>query len=245
MVNELDYLERRLKDIGKGEIGPISRIYWDYHYRVNMKLAIESTKKGDIILDLGCGTGNYIVALSKDDYVCFGIDPLLETSLYEARRKAKKREANINLIQGVGEALPLPKDFFNIVLCFSTLQHVAHQNKTLFEIKRVLKNDGILLTSVPLYRNIFNLYKNHKKPLYVTKFFSLKDLKLMLTKNDFDIFKIRGCGFFPPFMNACLFILYHLSGEKIIRFFLTFFDVFAKMFPSTASSVIILSRVKK
>lgn len=242
----LNSLEGRLKEIReRKEIGPVTRIYWGYHYKVNLKFAIQNTQKGDRILDVGCGTSDYIITLSKIGRICYGIDPLLEISLLRAREKANKEKVNVNLIQGVGENLPFEKNFFSMVLCFSTLQHVKDQNKVLSEIKRVLNNSGLFLMSIPLDKNIFNLFKRTKKPIYVTKSFSLKDLRVILKANDFEILKIRGCGFFPPFTNRFLFVLYRFLGEKPVRKIIEVLDIFAKLIPSSAASVVILSKIKK
>lgn len=198
-------------------MNPVTKIWWDMHSKINLVLANENSSEGDFILDVGCSRGSYIIALSKNNRVCFGIDPLYEVSLLEAQQNQKDENANIHLIQGVSENLPFSDEKFDMILHFSTLQHVDDQHKTLSEIKRVLKGNGHLLVSVPMNRNIFTLFRNPKKPEYVTKVFNIAELEKVVTENGFEIKKMRGCGFFPPFMHKAPLVCYYLFGEKLVR----------------------------
>ena len=244
--NHLHALEEVLKGYNKrGGVGPVTKIWWDIHVKINLELANENNSEGDFILDVGCGVGNYIIALSKNNRVCFGIDPLYEVSLLEAQQKAKDENVNIPLIQGVSEHLPFIDEKFDMVLHFSTLQHVDDQHKTLSEIKRVLKDNGLLVVSVPLSKNIFTLFRKIKKPESFTKVFNIAELKKGVTENGFEILKIRGCGFFPPFVNRILLFCYHLFGEKITRKMIEALDIFARRIPITASSVVAVCKVNK
>ena len=150
-------LEDVLKDIRGGGLNPVTKIWWDMHFEINLELANGNSSEGDIILDVGCGRGDYIPALSRNNRVCFGINPLYEVSLLEAKQKQKDEKVNIPLIRGVSENSPFKGEHFDMILHLSTLQHVDDQHKTLSEIKRVLKDNGLLVVSIPLSKNIFTL----------------------------------------------------------------------------------------
>ena len=238
-------LEEVLKDIRGESLNPVTKIGWDMHFEINLELANENSSEGDVILDVGCGKSDYIIALSKNNRMCFGIDPLYEVSLLKAQEKAKDENVNIHLIRGVSENLPFEDEKFDMILHFSTLQHVDDQHKTLSEIKRVLKDNGLLVVSVPLSKNIFTLFRKIKKPEYVTKVFDYRELKKVVTESGFEILKIRGCGFFPPFVHKILRFCYHLFGEKITRKLIEVLDIFARRIPITASSVVAVCKVNK
>jgi len=236
-------LEEHLKKIRlKDGIGPITKLYWEYLYEINLNYIFENTREKDKILDVGCGTGKYLVELAKKNRICYGIDPLVEVSLAVAQRMAEKAKVNINLLQAEGENIPFPENFFDAVLFLSTIQHVNDADKTLSEINRVLKNKGILLISAPLRKNIFNFFQDIFKPKYFTYSFSFNELKTLIQKNGFDILQIKGYGFFPPFLNIFLFAVYILFGEKITKKIIKALDIFPKIIPFTASSVVILAK---
>lgn len=247
LTGYLSTLEDKLKDIREGGvINPVTKIWWDMLTETYLKLAIDNTREDDKILDVGCGVGNYIIALSKINRVCFGIDPLYEVSLLKAQQKNKDESVNnISLIRAVSENLPFGDEKFNMILHLSTLQHVSDQDKTLSEIERVLKKEGFLLVSVPTNRNISTLFKKTKKPEYFTKDFDLRELKKVVTENGFKILKIRGCGFFPPFAHKALFVCYRLFGEKITGKMIAMLDIFARCVPITASSVVAICKTTK
>jgi ubiquinone/menaquinone biosynthesis C-methylase UbiE len=63
------------------------------------------------VLEVGCGTGNYIVALeSLVGYSCWGIDQS-EQMLF----KARERSGKISFQLGKAERLDFPQDFFDLV----------------------------------------------------------------------------------------------------------------------------------
>ena len=243
--NVLEKLKEELKECRSSQIDPVTKIWWDMLSEIYLKLLRDNTQEKGKILDVGCGVGTYIVALSKINRIGFGIDPLFETSLLKAQQKAKDDNVNVSLIQSVSENLPFEDETFDVVLHLSTLQHVNNQDKTLSEIKRVLKDNGFLLVSVPTNRNISTLFMRSKKPEYVTKPFDIGELKKIMTEMGFKTLKIRGCGFFPPFSHKVLFVCYRLFGVKTTRRIIELLDVFAKGMPITASSVVAICKTVK
>lgn len=181
---------------------------------------MKNSSEGNKILDVGCGVGSYLVGLSKEGRVNYGVDPLWETSLVKAHKKADSEEVDIYLFRAFGEYLPFKDEVFDEVLCVSTLQHVNDQYKTLQEIKRVLKQKGLLLVSVPQ-----TIRKSSFKRLGVyTMHLNLKILNNMLNECGFKVIETKGCGFFPPFTRKILNYCYPLLGDKITKRIIIFFS---------------------
>ena len=74
---------------------------------------------------------------------------------------------------------------------------------------------------------------------------NIAELENVLTENGFEIQKMRGCGFFPPFMRKALLVCYHLFGEKLARKMIESLDIFARRIPITASSVVAVCKINK
>ncbi|MFY4776876.1 class I SAM-dependent methyltransferase [Metabacillus sp. RGM 3146] len=96
---------------------------------------------GKKILDAGCGTGQTLYYLEQlgADATGMDIDPRMI-------KKAKKRMLNtsVSLITGDIESLPFQGQSFEYVLCESVAAF-TNTEKSLSELKRVLKPNGILL----------------------------------------------------------------------------------------------------
>lgn len=104
------------------------------------------SKKGDVILDLGCGNGvstNYIRGK-----VVVGVD-LSENEMVRAKRRFPDR----NYLVADAANLPFKSDIFDVVIAINLLHHIKNSKAVLKEIYRILKKDGRLLTVDP---NLYN-----------------------------------------------------------------------------------------
>lgn len=238
-------LELKLKDYRQGGVDPVTRIYWDLHYKINLKMAIENTKEGDAVLDVGCGIGSMVIDLAKVNRRCCGIDPLFDVSLIPAKQKAKEKKVDISLIRAFSEHMPIKTGSFDAVLLLSTLQHVADQKETLNEVRRIMKKTGIMLISVPMSKNIFSIFKRDGMPGHFTKEYDLNQLKETLVESNFNLIEVRGCGAFPPLSHKALSICHKLFGDNVVRKMVKMLDASGNRFTSTASSIIILCKIIK
>jgi len=53
----LPSLEERLAECRRGEVGPVTGIFWDLNYEAIVRRAFDISSKDDFVLDVGCGTG--------------------------------------------------------------------------------------------------------------------------------------------------------------------------------------------
>lgn len=240
----LPSLEERLAKCRRGEVGPVDRIFWNLNYEAILRNAIDISSKNDFVLDVGCGPSSYLIALSKRGRICYGIDPLRDVSLVKARKRAVEEEVDVFLFQGVGEFLPFESSAFDVVLSMSTLQHVGDQRMTLREIRRVLKDKGLFLVSVPTIKNIGTLFRKVKAPSYFTMGFDIRSFEEILMAGGFRVLDLKGCGFFPPFTYRLLYVFHRFFGEKLTRKMVELLDVFAHVWLSAASSITALCEKK-
>jgi len=233
-------LDQKLAEYRRGKVDSVTRIFWSLGFEAVVKKAMDVSSKDDFVLDVGCGTGSYLVALSKGGRRCYGIDPLRDISLRPAKGRAVKENVSVFLGQGVGEFLPFKSEAFDVVLCLSTLQHVSDQRMTLHEIRRVLKSKGLLLISVPTIRNISTLFREAKIPSYFTMGFDINGFKKILLDSGFRILNMDGNGFFPPFAYGFLHVCCSLFAERLAREVVELLDALAGVWLSAASSLVAL-----
>lgn len=99
--------------------------------------------KGKKVLDMGCGSGRYTIALSKlGAKHVIGFD-LGEKAISRARDLVQKLELdNISFQVGNFHQLPFENESFDFVYANGTLHHSTSIKKGLEEIKRILKPQG-------------------------------------------------------------------------------------------------------
>ena len=96
--------------------------------------------KNKKIADIGCGLGfiyNRLLPEIQENY--FGYDG------------AGFDNAPFNYSQVDLDVFSLPSmhNFFDVALCFETIEHLTNPYACLLEIKKILKKDGILFLSIP------------------------------------------------------------------------------------------------
>ena len=101
---------------------------------------------GKNILEVGCSPAAEIHHL-EEVHFRVGIDPLACEWKHLYRN-------GTNHIQGMGEYLPFKDETFDIVLCLNVLDHVQSPILTLKEIKRVLKEESVLILWLQTYTTL-------------------------------------------------------------------------------------------
>ena len=121
----------------------------DNHYRlaINEIKKLKSDKKL-VLLEIGAGSKmikNFLPENIQYDTMDYAVDYWKDSFTY-----------NINLDK---EKMPIKDKTYDIVLCNETLEHVMHPNKVLKEIKRIAKDNAIILLSMPNeYNFVMRLY---------------------------------------------------------------------------------------
>jgi ubiquinone/menaquinone biosynthesis C-methylase UbiE len=94
------------------------------------------------VLEVGCGTGNYAVAVrSLVGCKVWAVDPS-EMML----SKGRERSAEINFALGKAESLDFPESFFDMVFSVDVIHHLSSQLDFFREAYRVLKSSGKVCT---------------------------------------------------------------------------------------------------
>lgn len=105
-------------------------------------------KKGDNLLDVGCGTGTFLL-FAKQKYPTIemtGID--IDANVLDiAEKKAKKSGLEITFVETSSAKLPFPNASFTVAVSSLVFHHLPTDVKkqTLQEVYRVLKKNGRFL----------------------------------------------------------------------------------------------------
>jgi 2-polyprenyl-3-methyl-5-hydroxy-6-metoxy-1,4-benzoquinol methylase len=120
---------------------------YDLHTRIRSPIifSLLQIEKGNVILDLGSGTGYFANTARKQETSTFCLD----ISLRNLVSIKEREDSYVSLINAGAEKLPLNNESFDKVLCTEVLEHIKEDEAALKEISRILKPGGILVMSVP------------------------------------------------------------------------------------------------
>ena len=184
-------------------------------YSLNARLNFfqsECIKKENAkVLDYGCGTGAILTGLKNiDKDGSYGVD-ISESAIEFA--KSKFPDYNWKKIS-IDDVLPF-NESFDVVISSEVIEHIFDVDGYLRELHRVLKPNGILGLSCPFHgfikdflilvsgqfeKHFHNPYDPH------IRFYSLKSIKRVLTKNSFELVKKKSiCPYFGlPFLSRMM-----------------------------------------
>ena len=115
---------------------------------VGNPFSLGPVKKGETVLDIGCGTGiDTLVAaiMVGSEGRVTGID-LIPEMLKRARTNLKKTSLkNVTFQEGSAEQLPFPDGTFDVVISNGVFNLIPDKAKALREVFRVLKSSGRFL----------------------------------------------------------------------------------------------------
>lgn len=117
-------------------------------------------KKVNKVIDVGTGTGHFIQGLKQvfPEAIFTGVDPD-EKSLKEA----KANYPEVNFKEMGGEALAFADDSFDIATISMALHHLSNVQKTLSEMKRVVKPGGWIIVKELYADNLNPAQEVHKQ----------------------------------------------------------------------------------
>lgn len=187
----------------------ISKIYEiGYNLHLTRRLELEmlrswiSFTKGERICNIGCGKGILDKIISKKMIAICGLDS--DWANVKLARLINENTEN-DFIKGNSEELPFKSGIFDKIICNCALEHFQDDRRTILEMNRVLKPEGLLFLTVDSfsYHRINDHFKeSHQKKEKVINFYDLESLKRKLENGMFCVMeqkyymKSRASSFF-------------------------------------------------
>lgn len=168
------------------------------YYSINrddiLKFIPENVK---YVLDVGCGEGRLGEKLKKA-----GVKEVIGIELnIKAGKKAKKVLNHVYIGDVEKVSFPFKKKHFDCMICGDILEHLIDPCSVLIKLQRYLKNDGILIASIPnvghytiIYRLILGRWDYQSSGILDKthlRFFTLKTIKALFNEAGYDIIKIK------------------------------------------------------
>lgn len=109
-----------------------------------LEAALGRPVSGARVLNVGCGTGGFDLLAGRAGAESWGVD-----ASEEAAAIAHRRVPGGRVLCAAAEALPFRDRSFDVVYCYSTLEHVADAALAVREMVRVLRPGGGLYVHTP------------------------------------------------------------------------------------------------
>jgi 2-polyprenyl-3-methyl-5-hydroxy-6-metoxy-1,4-benzoquinol methylase len=123
----------------------MSKIYTsvrDYTIGQKVKMINEQSLKKGTLLDIGCGTGNFLGAIKENGWKVFGTEP------DSGAREVASKRVGASIFQDIQtDALQAQK--FDVITLWHVLEHVHQLNETLEWLTEHLNENGTIIIAVP------------------------------------------------------------------------------------------------
>lgn len=155
--------------------------------------------EGKKILEVGCGTGDFLQFLCSKNLELSGSD---YSNVY--LDKAKERNLPVKLFKAdlLDDKFWLPyENKFDSVIVSEVIEHIQNDSKALYTIFRILKPSGILILTVPAFNFLFS---KHDEKIGHFRRYTKKSTSNIVESTGFSIEKIRYwniLGFFGWLIN--------------------------------------------
>jgi SAM-dependent methyltransferase len=160
---------------------------------------IEKIKQPGKVLEIGSATGFFLKAAQMRGWKVYGVE------ICKAGVDYARREFAIETFLGTLEEAGFPSKFFDLIVMYHTLEHLADPSCVLRETNRVLKDDGIINISVPnmsCYQGVIRGKKWGAFELPAHLYcFSPRTLQKIVEKAGFTIIRGRGAGEINVFLK--------------------------------------------
>jgi len=190
------------------------------------------------ILDYGCGNGDFLLKMKQNGWNVNGVE------FSQEGRKISSKKLGINIMDE-NEFYKTNKQF-DVITLWHVLEHLYEPNKTLEQLSKLLKKNGVLILSVPNIKSVqFSLFGKNTFHLDIPRHaahYSPNTISLLLKKNGFAAkgfnhysIEYNPFGFVQGFLNSigCEFnFLYNILKRgyrrtvSIARFLYSFLATF-------------------
>lgn len=105
------------------------------------------------ILDVGCGTGEFLLTCKNNGWNIVGVEP--NKNAQELAISKLKKSTISTIVSDVHE---LTSQEFDVITLWHVLEHVPDLNSYIFKLKSLLKPNGVLVIAVPNYKSYDAVY---------------------------------------------------------------------------------------
>lgn len=194
--------------------------------------------KGKSLLDLGAGTGDFLVTAQNSGFKVTGIEPNAK-----ARKLAEQKGVHLQA------SLKVSGQKFQVITLWHVLEHLPNLEEQIATLANLLEEDGVLVIAVPNFKSFdAKHYKSYWAAFDVPRHlwhFSKTSIAKLFAPHQLEVVKIKPM-WFDAFYVSMLSEKY--KGNKlylISAFFVGLWSNFRAIFTKEHSSLIYILKRKK
>lgn len=129
-------------------------------------------KLGSKVLDVGCGSGDFLNAFVRAGLQGYGVD-------FSDAAISNCQDSVIRIVDLENERIPFEDNSFDLIFSKSVLEHFHNPEIPIKEMYRVLKPDGLIINLVPSWEYCWDIYYEdytHRTPFMLSAF---RDLHIL------------------------------------------------------------------
>lgn len=178
-----------------------------------LNLISQCAKTNKTLLDIGAGTGDFLLVAKNNGWSVNGIEP-------NAKASAKAKEKGVTTISNI-ESLPLTKRY-HVITLWHVLEHLPDLESQIKKMVSLLEDDGALIIAVPNFKSYdAEHYKNFWAAYDVPRHlwhFSRSSIKMLFEKENMKVTKIKPMVF-DSFYVSLLSEKYKTGNQNFIKAF--------------------------
>ena len=131
-------------DSKKSFIDKVYQIVRNYTTKQKVKLINSFSATNKSVLDIGSGTGDFLLACKQNGWSIDGVEP---------NNKANKETRSKTVTEISKDISELENKQYDVITMWHVLEHVPNLNEYIFILKKILKPDGVLVVAVPNHKS--------------------------------------------------------------------------------------------
>ncbi|GAB5565120.1 MAG: class I SAM-dependent methyltransferase [Winogradskyella sp.] len=149
-----------------------------------LKLINSFNSETKTLLDIGCGTGDFLETAQKDNWNVTGIEP------NESARQIANSKTN-NAVFEIKHLEQLEEHSFDVITLWHVLEHLPNLEMHITLLKKLLKPNGTLIIAVPNFKSFDAAYYKQFWAAYDVPrhlwHFSKASIEKLFGKEDFEL----------------------------------------------------------
>jgi len=168
------------------KMGDIEDAHWWFRGKRDLVSAELRERKKGLLLDIGCGTGANIREFSR-------VHRVVGCEVSRQALRLSRKRGDFPLVLCSAEDLPFREGVFNYITALDVLEHIEDDEKTMRNIRSVMKKGGVLISTVPAH---MFLWSNHDVLLHHKRRYSFSEFVSKIAASGLDVVKASYWNFF-------------------------------------------------